>query len=637
VKLPDGSAVQVPQGTTVSDVLARFTTETEPIAAMVNGRVVDIYTPLTTDAEVAPVLEGTEQGLEILRHSSAHLMAQAVNRLFDNVEFAIGPVIEDGFYYDFDLPHVFSPEDLEKIEAEMERIRQQDLPIRRIEMSKQEALEKLSGEHAKFKTELLEEIQDDTVSFYNQGEFTDWCRGPHLPSTGKIRAFKLTSIAGAYWRGDERREMLQRIYATAWWDEQQLKDHLARLEEARKRDHRKLGKELKLFAFHPEAPGFPFFHARGVTILEQIEAYMRARLDERGYQIIRTPLIMSEELWHRSGHWDHYKDNMYFTNIEDGAYAIKPMNCPGSTFVYRSELRSYRNLPLRLAEFGHVHRYEKSGVLTGLFRVRSFTIDDAHHYCTPDQIQGEVSDLIELIGSTYRDLGFTDFSMELSTRPEDRIGSDEIWDNAEHALREALQRQGAEFKLCPGEGAFYGPKIDFHVRDSLKRTWQLGTVQVDFSLAERFDLSYIGPDGNKARPVLVHRAILGSFERVLGILVEHYGGAFPAWLAPLQAVVIPVSSAKFGGYARQVAQQLGAAGLRAEADLREESLNYRIRDNRGQKIPYMLIVGGREAEAGTVSVRRRDGEEVRGLETTRFIELLGEEVRTRSQQPMVGA
>ena len=495
-------------------------------------------------------------------------MAQAVARLFDGVKLAIGPAIEDGFYYDFDLEHRFTPEDLEAIEAEMRRIVEQDLPIARVESSKSAALEKVRSAGQTYKEELIRDFDDDHVSFYSQGEFEDLCRGPHLESTGRLKAFKLLSIAGAYWRGDERNKMLQRIYGTAFAKRADLELHLSRLEEAKKRDHRKLGKDLDLFSLHEEGPGFPFFHANGMIVWNELLSFWREKHAAAGYVEIRTPVLLNRSLWENSGHWEKYRENMYFTEIDEQDYAVKPMNCPGGILIYQSSLHSYRDLPIRVAELGLVHRHEKSGTLHGLFRVRAFTQDDAHVYMRRDQVQDEIIGVINLVDEFYKSFGFP-YRVELSTKPENAIGSDDIWELATDALRGALEARGLDYRVNEGDGAFYGPKIDFHLEDCLGRTWQCGTIQLDFVMPERFDLTYVGEDGRKHRPVMIHRTVFGSLERFMGILIEHYAGAFPVWLAPVQAVVIPVTDSHYA-YAHSVAKELGTAGVRCKVDDRNE-------------------------------------------------------------------
>lgn len=602
------------------------------VAAKLNGAIIDLNRAIPEPGELVFIEKGNSpEALHVLRHSTAHVMAQAVMRIFGDVEFAIGPTIEDGFYYDFDLEHVLTPDDFEAIEAEMKHIIRENYPIERFETDKTGAEEIFGQQRAQFKRELLRDFEDEIIGFYRQDDFTDMCRGPHLPSTGYIGAFKLLSVAGAYWRGKETNPMLQRIYGTAFYDKKALKEYLRQLEEAKKRDHKKLGARLDLFSFQQEGPGFPFWHPNGTVLFESLMSYMREKLFDHGYDEIKTPIILNEQLWRDSGHWDHYRENMYFTQIDEKDYAVKPMNCPGGTRVYRAGYYSYRDLPVRMAEFGVVHRHEKSGVLSGLFRVRSFTQDDAHVYCTPEQATDEVTACLRLLREVYEDLGFSEYSFELSTRPAESIGTDEQWEMAEKVLYDALDRNEIDYILNPGDGAFYGPKIDVHVKDAIKRTWQCGTIQIDFSMPERFDLTYIDADGQKKRPVMLHRAILGSVERFLGILIEHYAGKFPTWMAPMQTVVIPISPEKHGEYARQIESDLKEFGIRVKTDMRNESLNKRIRDNQKLYIPYMLIVGDRELEDGTVNVRRRDGVQVAAaLSLAEFSEMLIEEIGGRS-------
>jgi len=531
-------------------------------------------------------------------------MAQAVKRVIPEAKVTIGPAIEDGFYYDFDLPEPLTPETLARIEDEMKKIIEEGHEIRRRELPREEAIALFRQRGEPYKVEIIEDLPaDQTISCYEQGEFVDLCRGPHLPSTAAVKAFKLLNVAGAYWRGDSRNRMLQRIYGTSFPDRKMLDEHLRLLEEARKRDHRRIGKDLDLFSFHEEGPGFPFFHPKGVVIFNEIVGFLRQELARRNYLEIMTPLILNEELWHRSGHWDHYKENMYFTEIDERTYAVKPMNCPGGLLVYKTSLHSYRDLPLKIAEFGRVHRHELSGVLHGLFRVRSFTQDDAHIFTTPEQLEDAITETIEFIRYVYHVFGFEDYHMELSTRPEKSIGSDEMWDNATSALQNALEKLGIDYKLNPGDGAFYGPKIDFHIRDCLRRSWQCGTIQVDFSMPERFDISYVGADGQKYRPVMVHRAIVGSLERFIGVLLEHTAGNLPVWLAPVQVAVLPISD-KLNEYAGRVYESLRNAGVRATLDGGQEKIGAKIRNAELLKVPCMLIVGQKEADAGAVSVRR---------------------------------
>ncbi|MCX6375198.1 MAG: threonine--tRNA ligase [Armatimonadetes bacterium] len=561
-------------------------------------------------------VEGNGSDLLTLRHSAAHVLAQAVTELYPEVKLGIGPAIEDGYYYDFDRREGFTPDDLEKIEERMKKIITANLPIVRREVTRDEA-EKLFADEP-YKLELIAEIEDPVLTVYEQDGFADLCRGPHLASTGQVKAFKLLSVAGAYWRGSEKNPMLQRIYGTAFPTRQALDEYIVRLEEARKRDHRKLGKELDLFSFHEEGPGFPFWHPKGTIILNEIIEHWRRMHRERGYQEVKTPMILNEALWHRSGHWDTYRENMYFVDIDEHTYAVKPMNCPGVMLIYREALRSYRDLPLKYAELGHVHRHEKSGVLTGLFHVRAFTQDDAHVFCTPDQIQEEIIKVIDLVIAIYEKYGFKDYRIELSTKPEKRIGSDEVWETAESALHAALKAKGIEYAVNPGEGAFYGPKIDFHVHDTMRRSWQLGTIQLDFAMPERFDLEYIGDDGKGHRPVMIHRAILGSLERFVGILVEEYAGAFPLWLAPVQIIMLPIAD-RHVKYAEEVAGRLRAKGLRVDVDARNEKTGFKIREAQMLKIPYMLIVGDREEEAGKVAVRKREEGDLGAVPVDDFI------------------
>ncbi|HQA59526.1 MAG: threonine--tRNA ligase [Tepidanaerobacteraceae bacterium] len=577
----------------------------EALVAKVDGVLRDLSYKVQDDSVVEILTFDDEEGRKVFWHSTSHVMAQAVKRLFPDAKLAIGPAIDEGFYYDFDMEESFSPSDIEQIEKEMAKIIAENYSFSRKDVSRDEALSDLEEQNEPYKVELVQALEDDAnISFYNQGEFSDLCAGPHIPSTGKIKAFKLTSLAGAYWRGDEDNKMLQRIYGISFPKKSMLDEYLHRIEEAKKRDHRKLGRELDLFSLHEEGPGFPFFHPKGMVLWNILIDFWRKEHQKRGYQEIKTPIILNEELWQRSGHWEHYKDNMYFTKIDDMAYAVKPMNCPGGILMYKSNSHSYRDLPIRLGELGIVHRHEKSGVLHGLMRVRCFTQDDAHIFMMPSQIEEEIIGVIDLVDYFYKIFGF-EYHVELSTRPENSMGSDELWEQATNALQKALEKKGMPYKINEGDGAFYGPKIDFHLKDSLGRTWQCGTIQLDFQMPERFDLSYIGPDGEKHRPVMIHRVIYGSIERFIGILIEHYGGAFPMWLAPVQARILPISE-KHLEYARKVKQQLEEAGIRVELDERNEKIGYKIREAQMQKTPYMLIVGDKEAEENTVSVRVRE-------------------------------
>ncbi|MDR1917203.1 MAG: threonine--tRNA ligase [Synergistaceae bacterium] len=573
------------------------------IAATVDGTPVDLHTRLTGGGTVLPVTSDSPEGLDIIRHSTSHLMAQAILRLYPGAMFGVGPSIKDGFYYDVLFPTPISEDNLAAIEAEMKKISNEKLRVERTDMTSQDALKKFADD--RFKVELITDIGAESVSLYGQGEFWDLCRGPHVPNTGYLKHFKLTSLAGAYWRGDEKNVMLTRIYGTAFADADSLKQYLTRMEEARLRDHRKLGRELDLFSFQPEGPGFPFFHPKGMILMNTLIDFWRREHVKRGYSEIKTPLILDRGLWLRSGHWDHYRDNMYFTEIDERPYAIKPMNCPGGILVYKTAIRSYRDMPMRVAELGTVHRHERSGVLHGLMRVRCFTQDDAHIYCMEDQIGGELKQVMELAKYVYDIFGFK-FSVELSTRPENFMGEPEKWDMAEERLKEALESTETKYRVNPGDGAFYGPKIDYHLEDSIGRTWQCGTIQLDFQLPEKFDMAYIGSDGAEHRPVMLHRTILGSIERFIGILIEHYAGAFPYWLAPVQARIIQVKS-EFDGYASEVESFLKKLGVRVSRDARDEKLGKKIRDSELEKIPYMLIVGEKEIETRSVSVRSRIG------------------------------
>lgn len=624
--LPDGSQLSVPDGATALTVAETIGARLAKaaVAAKIEGRPVDLSTPVHEGDHVSIITLDSDEGLEVLRHSSAHVLAEAVTRVRPGTKVAIGPAIKDGFYYDFEFAEPISEDDLGTFQAEIERSIAAAQPFQREEMTRDQALALFVAEP--YKTELIEQLPDgETISIYRQGDFVDLCRGPHLPHTGRIPALRVLSTAGAYWRGDSDKAMLTRIYGTAFPSKKALDDHLARLEMAKQRDHRRLGKELDLFSFHDEGPGFPFFHARGMRVINALLDYWRAEHRAAGYEEIKTPIILERSLWERSGHWDHYKDNMYFTRIDDMDYAIKPMNCPGGILIYRSEQHSYREFPLRMAELGLVHRHEMSGVLHGLFRVRTFTQDDAHIYCLPEQIEDEVVGVIELTQRMYRTFGFEKVHMELSTRPKDSIGSDEMWARAEQALASALERAGIEYQLNPGDGAFYGPKIDFHVEDVMSRTWQCATCQLDFAMPERFDLEYVGDDNERHRPVMIHRTVLGSIERFLGILVEHYGGAFPGWLAPVQTVVVAVAD-RHADYAAAIAGELRGMDIRAHVDSRPESMGKKIRDAEMQKVPYMAVVGDREVEEGGVSVRVRGRGDLGRLSRHDAVALIAREV-----------
>ena len=595
------------------------------IGAKVGGEIADADKRFNADTEFEILYADNEEGLNLLRHSTAHLMANAIMRLYPDAKFGIGPSIKDGFYYDVRFPKPISDEDLPAIEAEMRRIAQDKVPMIREELSKEAALALFNSKGEDLKAELIEAIPDgETLSVYHQGDFTDFCRGPHVPDTGCCKFFKLLSLAGAYWHGDEKNEMLTRIYGTAFGTEDELKEYLRRLEEAKARDHRKLGKELDLFSLHEEGPGFPFFHPKGMVIMTKLIEFWRREHRRRGYVEIKTPMILDRSLWIRSGHWDHYKENMYFTTIDDAPYAIKPMNCPGGILVYKSSLRSYRDLPIRMGELGFVHRHERSGALHGLMRVRAFTQDDAHVYCTPDQIKDEIKAIMALDDYVYTDVFGFKYFVELSTRPENSMGDDALWELAEQRLKEALEETGTPYKLNPGDGAFYGPKIDFHLEDCLGRTWQCGTIQLDFQMPEKFDMSYVGKDGDEHRPVMLHRTILGSLERFMGILIENYAGAFPYWLAPVQLKVLPVAE-DYIDYAEEVCAKLKAADLRVEIDTRDEKLGKKIRDAQMQKTPYMIVIGAKEKEEGTVAVRDRVKGDLGSMYLEQLLEKLGEE------------
>ena len=611
ITLKDGSSKEYAQSMSVIDIakdisegLARVAT-----AGEVDGEVVDLRTVIDKDCELNILTFNDEKGKGAFRHTTSHIMAQAIKRLYPDTKLAIGPSIEDGFYYDIDRSTPLVAEDLEKIEAEMKKIVKEDLPIKQYTMPRAEAIAYFKEKDEPYKVELIEDLPEDSViSFYSQGEFTDLCAGPHLMSTKPVKAFKLTSLAGAYWRGSEKNKMLQRVYGTSYPKKAELEEYLHMMEEAKKRDHRKLGKELGLFMMREEGPGFPFFLPKGMELKNQLLDYWREIHKKAGYVEISTPIMLSRHLWETSGHWDHYKDNMYTTVIDDEDFAIKPMNCPGGILVYESEPRSYRDLPLRMGELGLVHRHEKSGQLHGLMRVRCFTQDDAHIFMTPEQVRDEIKGVVKLINEVYSLFGFK-YHVELSTRPEDSMGSDEDWDMATEALRGALDDLGLPYVVNEGDGAFYGPKIDFHLEDSIGRTWQCGTIQLDFQLPLRFNLEYTGADGEKHRPIMIHRVIFGSIERFIGILIEHFAGAFPTWLAPVQVKVLPISD-KYMDYAQKVLDELNNSGVRAEIDTRAEKIGYKIREAQMKKIPYMLVVGAKEEEDGLVSVRSRfEGDE----------------------------
>lgn len=620
VKLMDGSMKEIEDGsngyslaTSISRKLAK-----EAVAVKVNGKLVDLSHELKESDQVEIITVDSEEGIEIIRHSTAHVMAQAVKRIYGNVKLAIGPTVKNGFYYDFDLDTPLTHGDIEKIEEEMNKIINEDLKFKRKDVSREEALKLMSEKGEDYKVQLINDLDEsENISLYEQGDFTDLCRGPHIPSTKFIKAFKLTSVAGAYWRGSEKNKMLQRIYGVAFATKKELDKYLNMIEEAKKRDHRKLGRELRLFEIMDEGPGFPFFLPKGVVLKNILIDYWRKLHNKAGYVEIETPIMLNKELWIRSGHWDHYKENMYTSMIDDKEFALKPMNCPGGMLVYKSEGHSYRDLPLRVGELGRVHRHELSGALHGLMRVRAFTQDDAHIFMLPEQIKSEILGVIKLIDEVYGTLGFK-YNIELSTRPEDSMGSDEEWTMAESSLKEALDEGGLDYKINEGDGAFYGPKIDFHIEDSLGRSWQCGTIQLDFQLPQRFELEYIGSDGEKHRPIVIHRVIFGSIERFIGILIEHFAGKFPVWLAPVQVKVLPISD-NFVEYGSEVIGKLREAGIRCEIDNRSEKIGYKIREARNERVPYMIIVGEQEKTHGNISLRSREGGDEGSISLEEFI------------------
>ena len=630
IVLPDKTTLSFDKATSGAEIAARIGAglAKAALAVKADGKLLDLATPLTTDAAVEIVTAKSPEGLDILRHSCAHVMAQAVQELYPETQVTIGPAVENGFYYDFAREKPFTPDDLAAIEKRMAEIVDRDEKIVRSEQKRQDALAFFKNKGEKYKVELIEDLPEDAViSFYTQGAFTDLCRGPHVPSTGKIgKAFKLTKVAGAYWRGDAKREQLQRIYGTAWADKKDLDAYLTMLEEAEKRDHRRLGKEMDLFHFEDVAPGDIFWHPHGWTLFQTLINYLRARQDEAGYVEINTPQIMDRVLWETSGHWDWYRENMFTTTIEDRVYCVKPMNCPGGILVFKQGLKSYRDLPQYIAEFGRVHRYEASGAIHGLLRVRAFTQDDAHIFCTPEQLEDECQKVVRLMLDIYKAFDLNDVSIKLSTRPAERIGADELWDKTESALAKALEDMGYHYTLNPGDGAFYGPKLDFKVKDAIGREWQLGTLQVDMNLPERFDVTYIGEDGEKHRPIMLHRALFGSLERFTGIMIENYAGKFPFWLAPLQVVVATITG-EGNAYAETVVKTLKKAGIRAEADLRNEKINYKVREHSLKKVPVILVIGKREAAEQTVAVRRLGQEKQQVLSLNDAVAMLVKEAR----------
>jgi len=628
VTLPDGSERSLQQGATIYDLAASIGAglAKAAIAGKIDGNMVDVTAPLTDGAKVEIITEKSPEALEIVRHSTSHLMAQAVKALFPQAKVTIGPAIETGFYYDFDVDHPFTPEDLEKIEEKMRELAKANLKVERKVLSSAEAVEFFRKMGEDYKVELIEDLGAETVSIYTQGDFADLCRGPHLPSTSYIKAFKLTSIAGAYWRGDEKRAMLQRVYGTAFTDKKELDAYLARIEEAKRRDHRKLGRELDLFSFSDEVgAGLVIWHPKGAMLRTILEDFERKEHLKRGYDIVLGPQILKTELWQRSGHYENYRENMYFTTVDEQGYGVKPMNCLAHMMIYKSSLRSYRDLPLRYFELGTVHRHERAGVLHGLLRVRGFTQDDAHILCTPDQLDAEIKGVIAFVTEVMGIFGF-DFEMELSTRPEKSIGSDDAWELATSALLNALKDSGRPYEINEGDGAFYGPKIDIKLRDALDRRWQCATIQCDFTLPERFELTYVDADGEKKRPVMVHRVILGAIERFIGVLIEHFAGNFPTWLAPVQAILVTVTDNQIP-YAQAAFDKLRAAGVRVQKDFRNEKLGFKIREAQLQKIPYMLVVGDKEVESGLLTPRFRDGKNLEGMTPEQFVSFIESEVK----------
>lgn len=629
--LPDGSAKEYAAGTTLGEAVKKLSNSLakKVLAANVNGELTDLREELVDGSEVAFLTFEEDGGKHTLRHTASHVMAQAVKRLWPEAKLAIGPAIDKGFYYDIDMEHTLTPEDLTKIEKEMSCIVKENLPITKSVMSRQEAIEFFKSKNEDYKVELIEDLPEDAViSCYAQGDFIDLCAGPHVASTGKVKAFKLQSIAGAYWRGDEKNKMLQRIYGTAFEKKEELDAYLHMLEEAAKRDHRKLGKELGLFVIKEEGPGFPFFLPKGMALRNELENFWREVHHDFEYDEIRTPIILNKQLWETSGHWDHYRENMYTTIIDDEEYAIKPMNCPGGILVYQNEMHSYRDLPLRYAELGLVHRHELSGALHGLFRVRAFTQDDAHVFMLPEQMQAELMKVIELFDRIYSQFGLK-YHVELSTKPDNAMGDDAIWEAATEALRNAIEAKGIDYVINPGDGAFYGPKLDYHIEDSLGRTWQCGTIQLDMNLPERFNVEYIGEDGQKHRTIMIHRACFGSMERFIGILTEHYAGAFPTWMAPVQVKVLPISE-KHVEYANQLAKQMRHDYVRVEVDDRSEKIGYKIRQAQMEKVPYMLVVGDKEMEDNSVNVRKHGGDELGTVSFDEFFNSIKIEIKERN-------
>ncbi|MEN6576426.1 MAG: threonine--tRNA ligase [Phycisphaerales bacterium] len=631
ITLPDGSSLEVAEGATAKQVAEKIGAglAKAALAARIDGKLVDLNTPITGSPRVQIITSKDKEGVEVIRHSCAHVMAEAICSLWPQAKLVYGPTVQDGFYYDIDLDEPIRPDDFPRIEARMQEIAQADKPFKRTEMSRQEALEKLKGD--KYKSDNIERVDSQVISFYSHGDngFQDLCRGPHVPSTAKVGSFKIMSVAGAYWHGDATQKMFQRVYGTSWPTKKDLDEYLNRLEEAKKRDHRVLGKQLELFSFSEMGPGFAFMHPKGMIVWNEMLDFMRQMNRKYGYKEVRTPIILNEELWHRSGHWDNYKENMYFTKIDNVGYAVKPMNCPGGCLLFKTTRHSYRELPLRMAEFGMVHRHEASGVMHGLFRVRQFTQDDAHIYCMPSQIESEIIGVINLIFETYKAFGFADFAIELSTKPEKHIGSDEIWEIATNALKAALDHKKITFRINEGDGAFYGPKIDFHVKDCIGRSWQVGTIQLDFSMPQRFELSYVDEDNSEKTPVMIHRAVLGSLERFMGILIEQYAGALPLWLSPEQVRVMTISE-KSNEYAAKVQRILDGADLRCGVDLSDEKIGAKIAKGHAEKTPCMLVVGPKEAESNMVNVRIRGTQDTKTVPVEQFLTMAKQKIADKA-------
>ncbi|PFE98108.1 threonine--tRNA ligase [Bacillus thuringiensis] len=631
IKFPDGSEKEFGKGITLEEIAGSISSslKKKAVAGKVNDGLYDLRRNIEENAEVEIITIDSNEGVEIARHSAAHILAQAVKRMYGDINLGVGPVIENGFYYDMDLPSSVNIEDLRKIEKEMKKIINENIKIERVEVSREEAAKLFQEMNDRLKLELLEAIPSgESVTLYKQGEFVDLCRGPHLPSTGYLKAFQLTHVSGAYWRGDSNNQVLQRIYGVAFSSQKELEEYLHFVEEAAKRNHRKLGNELELFMFSEEAPGMPFYLPKGQMIRNELEAFLRGIQKEYNYQEVRTPFMMNQEVWERSGHWGHYKDNMYFSEVDNKSFALKPMNCPGHMLMFKNKLHSYRELPIRMCEFGQVHRHEFSGALNGLLRVRTFCQDDAHLFVTPKQIENEIKSVMAQIDYVYKTFGF-EYEVELSTRPEDSMGDDKLWEQAEAALENVLQSLNYKYRLNEGDGAFYGPKIDFHIKDALNRSHQCGTIQLDFQMPEKFDLNYIDENNEKKRPVVIHRAVLGSLDRFLAILIEHFGGAFPAWVAPVQVKVIPVSNAVHEQYANEIAHKLAQAGVRVEEDARDEKLGYKIREAQMQKVPYILVIGDKEMENGAVNVRKYGEEKSEVVALDVFVASIEEEIKNR--------